>query len=165
MLPLLRQGLALFRHHHRSLLALYLTFTGLSIPVFTPLITTAVSLLRPLTGDAAITTGGLLDFLASPGGVLWLLVTLLLAAVLIVLQLAGVTLIAAQTGNHTSRAAIRALVGIGRRLPQLALLAIIQTLAHLVIALPFLAAMGFAAHLLLNNFRNIPETLRRYYPL
>lgn len=152
MLPLLKHGLALFRHHHRSLLALYLTFTGLSIAVFTPLITAAVSLLRPLTGDAAITTGGLLDFLASPGGVLWLLVTLLLAAILIVLQLAGVTLIAAQTGNHTSRAAIRALTGIGRRFPQLALLAIIQTLAHLLIALPFLAAMGFAAHLLLNNF-------------
>jgi len=152
VIPLLRQGLALIRHHHRSLLALYLTFTGLSIVVFTPLITTAVSLLRPLTGDAAITTGGLLDFLTSPGGALWLLVTLLLAAVLIVLQLAGVTLIAAQPDNRSNRAAIRALAGIGKRLPQLALLAIIQTLAHLLIALPFLAAMGFAAHLLLNNF-------------
>jgi len=152
VIPVLKQGLTLFRQHHRSLLALYLTFTGLSIAVFTPLITAAVSLLRPLTGDAAITTGGLVDFLASPGGMLWLLVTLLLAAVLIVLQLAGVTLIAAQPGTHSNRAAIRALAGIGRRLPQLALLAIIQTLAHLFIALPFLAAMGFAAHLLLNNF-------------
>lgn len=109
---LTRQAMALLRHHHRSLLVLYLTFTGLSIAVITPLVTAALSALRPLTGDAAITTGGLLEFLTSAGGALWLLITVLFTALLIILQQASITLIAAQPKDHSLRATTRALWGL-----------------------------------------------------
>lgn len=149
---LTRQAMALLRHHHRSLLVLYLTFTGLSIAVITPLVTAALSALRPLTGDAAITTGGLLEFLTSAGGGLWLLITVLFTALLIILQQASITLIAAQPKDHSLRATTRALWGVGRRFPALAALATLQTAAHLVLALPFITGVGIAWHLLLTHY-------------
>lgn len=149
---LLLDALKRLQDHRRSLLAFYLIFTGASLILLTPLASTGVAALRPVTGDAAITTGGLLSFLASPGGVLWALATAMVTVFLLLLQQAGITLIANDPVDHSLRASLRALTGVTRRLPALVRLAVIQTLAHALLATPFLIALGIGASVLLNHY-------------
>lgn len=60
--------LAFLHVHRRSLLTFYLFFTGLTIAALTPLFSGGLAALRPVTGQAAISTGGLVQFVMSPGG-------------------------------------------------------------------------------------------------
>lgn len=144
------RALALLFRHGRSLLALHLTFTGLSITLLAPLFTAALAAIRPLMGDAAVTTAGLLEFMTSPGGLLWLLLTLFATVLLMVFQLAAITLIAAQNPGHPLTTTARALLGTGRASARLGKLAGLLTGAHTLVSLPFLAAITAASALLLK---------------
>lgn len=149
---LLLDALKRLQDHRQSLLAFYLIFTGASLILLTPLASAGLAALRPVTGSAAITTGGLLSFLASPGGVLWVLTTAMVTVFLLLLQQAGITLIANDPVDHSLRASLKALTGVTRRLPALIRLAVIQTLAHALLATPFLIALGVGASVLLNHY-------------
>nr|WP_136633815.1 hypothetical protein [Marinobacter sp. DS40M8] len=50
--------LAFLHVHRRALLVFYLFFTGLVLAAIAPLFSSALAALRPITGHAAISTGG-----------------------------------------------------------------------------------------------------------
>ncbi|MCK0105311.1 glycerophosphodiester phosphodiesterase family protein [Marinobacter sp. S0848L] len=152
MLKLTYRTLALLRQHSRALLALHLTITGVSVALLPSLVTAALAAIRPLTGEAAITTAGLIRFLTSPGGVTWAAFTLFVTVTIIVYQQAGITLIVAQNDQHPMKSIARALFGVVRRITGLTTLALLLTLGHFLTALPFLAAIIGASKLLLHHY-------------
>ncbi|MBZ0333839.1 glycerophosphodiester phosphodiesterase [Marinobacter sp. AL4B] len=152
MLRLTYRTLAILREYSRALLALHLTITGLSIAILPSLVTAALAAMRPLTGEAAITTSGLIRFLTSPGGGTWAGFTMFVTVAILVYQQAGITLIVSQNDQHPMRAIARALFGVVRRITALTALALLLTLAHLLTALPFLAAIIGASKLLLHHY-------------
>lgn len=142
--------LAFLHIHRRALLVFYLFFTGLIVAAFAPLFSGALTALRPITGHAAISTGGLVQFVVSPGGLLWLIATATITALLVVLQQAGMTWIAASGGRREYRIAISALWALARHFKRLLTLTLLQVGAHLLMALPFLLAVALAYHWLLS---------------
>jgi glycerophosphoryl diester phosphodiesterase len=129
--------LAFLHVHRRALLVFYLFFTGLVLAAIAPLFSSTLVALRPITGHAAISTGGLVQFVVSPGGLLWLTATTTLTALLVILQQAGMTWIAASGGGREYRIAIAALWAVARQFRQLLSLTLLQTGGHVLIALPF----------------------------
>ena len=152
MRTLIASTLNILRLHRRALLTFYLFFSGLALAVITPTLSWALASLRPVTGEGAISTGGIIEFLISPGGILWVVVSLNLAALTFVLQQAGITLIAAAPHRQPYRTALRALWGTTRSLLPLIKLTLLQVFTHLMIALPFLAITGLAWSWLLNLY-------------
>ncbi|MDF0749164.1 glycerophosphoryl diester phosphodiesterase membrane domain-containing protein [Marinobacter sp. 71-i] len=143
--------LAFLHIHRRALLAFYLFFTGLALAALTPLFSGALAALRPITGQAAISTGGLVQFVVSPGGLVWLAATASLTALLVVLQQAGMTWIAASGGRREYRIAISALWALARHFKRLLSLTLLQVGGHLLTALPFLLAIVLAYQWLLSS--------------
>lgn len=152
MTALTRQTLDILRLHRRSLLIFYLFFTGIAISVVTPAFSMALAALEPVTGKAAISAGGLLHFLTSPGGLLWLALTLMLTVLLVVLQQAGMLLITSSRGHSEYGTVLSSLWGVARRFRQLFILTVIQVAAHWLLASPFLLAIGLAFQQLLLPF-------------
>jgi glycerophosphoryl diester phosphodiesterase len=133
--------LAFLHVHRRALLVFYLFFTGLVLAAIAPLFSSALAALRPITGHAAISTGGLVQFVVSPGGLLWISATATLTALLVILQQAGMTWIAASGGGREYRIAIATLWALARRFKQLLTLTLLQLGGHALIAVPFLLAI------------------------
>lgn len=152
MKTLITSTLNILHTRRRALLTLHLFFSGLAMAVLTPAITWALASLRPVTGRAAISTGGILEFLISPGGLVWVVVTLNLTVLMILLQQAGMTLIAASPPCRHYRTALNALWGSARKCLALFQLTVIQVLTHLLIALPFLTAIALAWAWLLASY-------------
>ncbi|MBJ6137536.1 glycerophosphodiester phosphodiesterase family protein [Marinobacter litoralis] len=152
MLKLTSRTLALLRQHSRPLLALHLTITGVSVALLPSLVAAALAAIRPLTGEAAITTAGLIRFLTSTGGITWAGFTMFVTVAIIVYQQAGITLLVAQNDQHPMKSIARALFGVVRRITGLTTLALLLTLAHFLTALPFLAAIIGASKLLLHHY-------------
>src|SRR5699024_4909991 len=95
----LADTLNVLRRHRRSLLLFHLFFTGLTLAVLGPAIGALLSALEPVTGEGAISTGGIATFLLSPGGLLWIAVTLTALMATLALEQAGMTVIAASGGR------------------------------------------------------------------
>ncbi|MBE96502.1 glycerophosphodiester phosphodiesterase family protein [Marinobacter sp.] len=133
--------LAFLHVHRRALLVFYLFFTGLVLAAIAPLFSSALAALRPITGHAAISTGGLVQFVVSPGGLLWISATATLTALLVILQQAGMTWIAASGGGREYRIAIATLWALAQRFKQLLTLTLLQLGGHALIAVPFLLAI------------------------
>lgn len=152
MRTLIANTLNVLRSHRRALLTFYLFFSGLALAVFTPTLTWALASLRPVTGEGAVSTGGIVEFLVSPGGILWVVVTLNLSALIFLLQQAGITLIAAAPNHHQYLTALNALWGVTRKFMSLLKISLFQVFTHLLIALPFLALTGFAWTWLINLY-------------
>lgn len=144
--------LAILRRHRRGLMVFYLLFAGFAFAALAPAFSWGLAALQPVTGQAAISTGGLVQFLISPGGLLWLAATATIAVLLILLQQAGMTWIAAAGGQREYRTALSALWQSARRFRQLLTLTIIQVAAHLALALPFLLVVALAYQQLLANY-------------
>ncbi len=147
---LARHTLAFLHGHRRSLLTFYLFFTGLTLAALTPLFSGALAALRPITGQAAISTGGLVQFIISPGGLLWLAATATIATLLVLLQQAGMTWIAASGGHREYRIAVSALWALARHFRKLSALTLLQVAGHLLVAMPFLLAVILAYQFLLS---------------
>lgn len=162
MKTLIASTLNILHHQRRALLTFYLFFSGVAMAALTPAITWALAALRPVTGRAAISTGGIVEFLISPGGILWLIATVNLTVLVILLQQAGMTLIAASPPYRHYRTALAALWGTARKLPALLQLTLIQVFIHLLVAAPFVAAIGLAWSWLLSDFD--PYLLRLQKP-
>lgn len=142
--------LAFLHIHRRGLLTFYLFFTGLTLAALTPLFSGALAALRPVTGQAAISTGGLVQFVISPGGLLWLAATATIATLLVILQQAGMTWIAASGGHREYRIALSALWAVARNFRKLSALALLQVTGHLLLAMPFLLTVILAYHFLIS---------------
>ncbi|KPP99031.1 glycerophosphodiester phosphodiesterase family protein [Marinobacter sp. HL-58] len=142
--------LAFLHIHRRSLLTFYLFFSGLTLAALTPVFSGALAALRPVTGQAAISTGGLVQFIASPGGLIWVAATAAIAALLVILQQAGMTWIAASSGHREYRIAVSALWALARRIRKLSALALLQVGGHLLVAMPFLLVIILAYQFLLS---------------
>ncbi|MDX1597927.1 MAG: glycerophosphodiester phosphodiesterase family protein [Marinobacter sp.] len=162
MKTLITSTLNILHTRRRALLTFHLFFSGLAMAVITPAITWALASLRPVTGRAAISTGGIVEFLTSPGGVIWVLVTLNLTILVIMLQQAGMTLIADSPPYRHYQTALGALWGTARRCLALMQLTVIQVFTHLLIALPFLVATGAAWAWLIASYD--PYLLRQELP-
>ncbi|MCR8913935.1 glycerophosphodiester phosphodiesterase [Marinobacter panjinensis] len=142
--------LAFLHVHRRGLLTFYLFFTGLTLAALTPLFSGALAALRPITGQAAISTGGLVQFIISPGGILWLAATATIGTLLVILQQAGMTWIAASGRHREYRIAVSALWALARHFRKLSALALLQVAGHLLVALPFLITVILAYQILLS---------------
>lgn len=152
MRTLITDTITILHSRRRALLTFYLFFSGLAMAALTPAITWALASLRPVTGRAAISTGGIMEFLVSPGGMIWALVTLNLSVLVILLQQAGMTLVSASPPYRHYRTALSAIWGTARKFPALLQLTLIQVFAHLLVATPFLLAIGMAWNWLLADF-------------
>lgn len=144
--------LAFLHTHRRGLLTFYLFFSGLTLAALTPLFSGALAALSPVTGQAAISTGSLVQFVVSPGGVLWLVATATIATLLVILQQAGMTWIAASSGHQEYRIAVSAFWALARRFRKLSVLALLQVTGHLLMAMPFLLVVILAYQFLLSPY-------------
>lgn len=152
-LILLRLALARLTHHWRPLLAFHLIFAGVALALIAPLFTLATGLVEPVTGRAAISTGGMIRFVFSAGGFAWLLTTISLSVLTFILQQHGLSLIAHMPDQRpVAVQVLSALWGTTRHLRPLAAIAVIKTLSHLLLALPFLAMLAFAYQQLLAPY-------------
>lgn len=150
---LLQLALTRLIRHWRPLLAFHLMFAGLALALLSPLFTIALSLVEPVTGQAAISTGSIIEFTFSPGGLTWLLVTLTLGLLTVTLQQFGFSLIAHMADQRpVGYQVLSAVWGTFRRLRTLALLALIMAGSHLLLALPFLTLLAFAYEQLLAPY-------------
>ncbi|MBS8241549.1 glycerophosphodiester phosphodiesterase [Marinobacter lipolyticus] len=151
MKTLIASTLNLLHRQRRALLTFYLFFSGLAMAALTPAVTWALASLRPVTGRAAVSTGGIVEFLTSPGGVVWVFATLSLSVLVILLQQAGMTLIAASPPYRHYRTALGAVWGTARKFPALIQLTLLQVVTHLLVAMPFLLAIGLGWSWLLEH--------------
>src|SRR5690554_1142666 len=145
--------LTVLRQHRRSLLLYHLFFTGLTLAILGPAIGALLAALEPVTGEGVISTGGIATFLLSPGGLLWLAVTLTALMITLALEQAGMTLIVAstrRTGEY--RLTLVALWQVARRFGKLLRLTMLQVVAHLCVALPFLLVIALAWWTLLSSY-------------
>ncbi|WP_339804067.1 glycerophosphodiester phosphodiesterase family protein [uncultured Marinobacter sp.] len=157
MSALVRTAAHQIADHWRSLLLYYLLFTTVALALLSPLFSALLTIPGKITGEAAISTAGIIEFAFSPGGLLWLLLTLTLTVFSFMLQQSGMTLIAAvprYSGNRRQeiRTLLAALRGTIRRIRAIFVLAVIQTTAHLLLALPFLAVLAISYELLLASY-------------
>ncbi len=144
---------SVLRRHRRSLLLYHLFFTGLTLAVLGPAIGALVAALEPVTGEGAISTGGIATFLLSPGGLLWLAVTLTALMITLALEQAGMTLIvASDRPMGECRLTLIALWQVARRFGKLLRLTIFQVVVHLCVALPFLLVIALAWWGLLSSY-------------
>lgn len=150
---LITDTLGILRRHRRSLLLYHLFFTGLTLAVLGPALGTLLSALEPVTGQGAISTGGIAAFLLSAGGLLWMVVTFTAVMATFTLEQAGMTVIAAsveRAGEY--RLTLAALWLTTRRAGRLLWLTLLQVLGHLVVALPFLLIVALAWWGLLSRY-------------
>jgi glycerophosphoryl diester phosphodiesterase len=137
------------RHHRHALLVFYLSFAVLAMGVLLPLATAPLSLVEHVSNRSAISTGGLLAFINSAGGVLWILATVTVTVLMATLQQAGMTLIPAGGTRAPYFKALVALWGMLRRLPALLSLTVLQAGAYVLVAAPFLLIAGITYELLI----------------
>lgn len=150
---LMSDTLGILRRHRRSLMLYHLFFTGFTLALVGPAFSTLLSALDPVTGQGAISTGGIAAFLMSGGGLVWTAVTLTALLATFTLEQAGMTVIASsveRAGEY--RLTLAALWLVAKRSGRLLLLALLQVLGHLIIAMPFLLAIALAWWGLLSQY-------------
>ncbi|GGY64480.1 glycerophosphodiester phosphodiesterase [Marinobacter zhanjiangensis] len=153
MMRLITDTLGILRRHRRSLMLYHLFFTGLTLALVGPAFSTLVSALDPVTGKGAISTGGIAAFLLSGGGLVWMVVTLTAVLATFTLEQAGMTVIASSVDRAGEyRLTLAALWLVVRRSGRLLMLALLQVLGHLIIAMPFLLAVALAWWGLLSQY-------------
>ena len=145
--------LGIFRRHRRSLLLYHLFFTGLTLALVGPAINALLLALEPITGQGAISTGGITAFLLSGGGLVWVVVTLTAAMATFTLEQAGMTVIASSVERADEyRLTLSALWLVARRAGRLLMLALMQITAHVALALPFVLVVALAWWALLSDY-------------
>ncbi|MFC4258677.1 glycerophosphodiester phosphodiesterase [Marinobacter lacisalsi] len=153
MMRLLIDTLGILRRHRRSLLLYHLFFTGLTLALVGPAVNALFSTLEPVTGQGAISTGGIAAFLLSAGGLVWMVVTLTAILASFTLEQAGMMVIASSVDRAGEyRLTLAALWLVARRSGRLVLLALLQALGHLIVAMPFLLTLALAWWGLLSDY-------------
>ncbi|WP_129138518.1 glycerophosphodiester phosphodiesterase family protein [Modicisalibacter coralii] len=142
------------REHWRPLVAYQLFFTLLATTLLLPIGATLLAALLKRLGRPLLTGTQLLDTILTPLGLLWMLVAIGLASLLLVLQQAGMLLVVTRPAANRYRLALEALWGVGRRLPGLTLLTLVQTGAQVAIALPMILALTGLYQLCLGDMES-----------
>lgn len=137
------------RRHLRPMLAWYLLFTAFATVAAAPLTTWSLAALlhwieRPLAGEFDGVLGGAL-------ALAWLTLAGVLSWWVVMLQQAGMLLVSTSHGCRYRTAAM-ALLGVLRRAAPLAALAARQVLAHVLVALPWLAVGAVLYRALLGGY-------------
>lgn len=142
------------REHWRPLVAYQLFFTLLAVTLVLPAGATTLAALLKRLGRPLLTGTQLLDTILTPLGLLWLLVAISLAVLLLALQQAGMLLVMTRPAANRYRLALEALWSVGRRLPGLILLTLLQTGAQLAIALPGILVLTGLYRLFLGDLES-----------
>lgn len=155
--------LAGVRYHRRALLAFHLYFALLLLAVFAPASAWLLSGLVSLSGASIVGNEDLIAFAFTPAGLLWLLTSATLAALIVFFQHAGMMLICSRDRAGRYHTAARALWHVVLRSKGLLLLAALQVAVHLLFAIPVLLALGWAFQYFLGGY-DIYFVLSAYPP-
>jgi len=136
----------------RPLFIYHLFFSILVFILLAPLTAWLSTKILSTTGHPLVSHQEMVSFFLSPAGLFWLLAAESLALLLMFLHHSGMIIIADQAGKRPFHPATDALWQVGRRLPDLLALSVIQVGAHLLLASPFLLAMGLLWKILLGNY-------------
>lgn len=137
--------LADWRHFRRPLLIFHFYFALLSLALIGPTSAWLLNALLRQSGSGWVSNTDLLQFALSPWGLLWLLCSASLAALLLFIQHAGSLLLCLQpwpeANAHPWRSSLQALMQLARQLPRLLGLACSLVGVHLLCALVWLLAL------------------------
>ena len=136
----------------RPLFIYHLFFSILAFVLLAPLTAWLSTKILSTTGHPLVSHQEMVYFFLSPAGLAWLLAAESLALLLMFLHHSGMIIIADQAGNGRFHPATTALWQVGRRLPGLLALSVIQVGAHLLLASPFLLAIGVLWKVFLGNY-------------
>ena len=141
-----------FRRNFRPLLIYHLYFSILAVAVLVPASAWLSTMLLTSAGLPLVGPQDMADFFLSPAGVGWMLAAGSLGLLILFMHHAGMIVIVSRPSAGQYRQAIAALWQVGRKIPDLLLLAVIQVGAHLLVAAPFVAGIGTAWYLLLRDY-------------
>ncbi len=141
-----------FRRNFRPLLIYHLYFSILAVAVLVPASAWLSTMLLTSAGLPLVGPQDMADFFLSPAGVGWMLAAGSLGLLILFMHHAGMIVIVSRPSAGQYRQAIAALWQVGRKIPDLLLLAVIQVGAHLLVAAPFVAGIGAAWYLLLRDY-------------
>lgn len=147
-----RDILAAIRYHRRPLLAFHLYFALLSLLLLAPASGWLLAALVHLSGNTMIGNEELVLFALNPVGVLWVLISLTLAAMFIFIQHAGMMLIATRDAAGKFHTAAGALWCVFKRLGLLLKLSGIQVAVHLLLLAPVILVVAWAFQKLLAGY-------------
>ncbi len=147
-----RDILAAIRYHRRPLLAFHLYFALLSVLLLAPFSAWLLAALVHLSGSGMIGNEELVLFALNPVGVLWLLISLTLAAMFIFVQHAGMMLIATRDASGKFHTAAGALWCVAKRLGFLLKLSGLQVAVHLLLLAPMVLLVAWSFQQLLADY-------------
>lgn len=140
------------RHHWRPLVAYYLYTSLLLTAVLVPAIGWSLTALLSLTGETMVGNIDLLRLAATPLGALWVISAGSLAAMLVFVQHAGMMALITPDSERHYPSVLQVLTLVARKLPKLLVLALIQVIAHLVLASPLLWLLALGYERILGEF-------------
>ena len=140
------------RRCFRPLVIYHLFFSILAVMLLAPASAWIITRVMSTSGHPMISHQEMLAFFLSPAGVAWVLAVGTLSVLIIFIHHAGMIYISSRSCSGRYRLASSALLLVGRKLPSLLALALIQVVAHLLIAAPFVLIMGLAWVILLGDF-------------
>ncbi len=136
----------------RPLFIYHIFFSILAVMLLAPASAWITTKVLTTTGHPMISHQEMLDFFLSPAGLAWVLAGGTLTVLIVFIHHAGMIYISSRSCSGRYRLASSALVRVGRNLPSLLALALIQVAAHLLIAAPFIIVMGLAWLILLGDY-------------
>lgn len=147
-----RTLIAGIRYHWRSLLTFHLFFFFLSLALLAPFSAWLLSALVRLSGETLVSNDDLVHFILSLPGLIWLLLSGTLLALLLFIEHAGLMYVCTRNQQRRFHTAMGALWQVVRRLPTLLRLAGWQVLLHGLILLPVLVLLAFSFQQLLGDY-------------
>lgn len=140
------------RHHWRPLMAYYLYTSLLLAAVLAPAIGWSLTAMLSLTGETMVGNIDLIRLVATPLGALWVISAASLAAMLVFVQHAGMMALITPDSDRQYPTVLQALTLVARKLPRLLVLALIQVIAHLLLASPLLWLLALGFERILGDF-------------
>lgn len=140
------------RHHWRPLMAYYLYTSLLLAAVLAPAIGWSLTAMLSLTGETMVGNIDLIRLAATPLGALWVIIAASLAAMLVFVQHAGMMALITPDSDRQYPTVLQALTLVARKLPRLLVLALIQVIAHLLLASPLLWLLALGFERILGDF-------------
>ena len=131
-----------FRAHWRAPLAFHLLMQLLGLALFTPVVSWVARRIVLAAGEPVISNFDIARFVLSPTGVAFVLVIVALAVALLLAEFAGHSWIAGHAIARRRATLVSTIANVLRVLPPLTVLSTRVFLRLLLLALPFLAALG-----------------------
>lgn len=133
-------------------MAYYLYTSLLLAAVLAPAIGWSLTAMLSLTGETMVGNIDLIRLVATPLGALWVISAASLAAMLVFVQHAGMMALITPDSDRQYPTVLQALTLVARKLPRLLVLALIQVIAHLLLASPLLWLLALGFERILGDF-------------